>query len=323
MYCTKIQLALRKLKNVECLSLNPIALIKTLYTNLAIKSSINFTYPPLTLKNYVWKIIIGRSLRMRLPKSTPKESYPRVLLVCSYRPDEPNLIEALIKSIKEARSTKIDLVLNNYGNFPASPVELPFVKYTMRKPKFQNVPEMIKNEFRPCHDYVMIIDDDVLLPKQFFDEYFNIVKWLGLKLSQPALTRDSFWDHPCTLQISGEIAHLTSFVEIGPVTCFSKEMVEILPFEDCSPMGYGLDLVWSRLCRDRRWSMGVIDCTLVRHRLRPIAKAYDTRNEIALMKKYLSGKPHVPIIATEIVGQIFWQEELPLHSLMCLMQDSN
>jgi hypothetical protein len=32
---------------------------------------------------------------------------------------------------------------------------------------------------------------------------------------------------------------------------------------------------------------GVIDCTPVRHTLRPIAKAYDTRNEIVLMKKYL------------------------------------
>jgi len=226
--------------------------------------------------------------------------------------DRPNLVEELVYSVEEAKLTKIDFVVTNNTNAPSCATVRPYVKYTMpQTPKYQAVARIIKEQFKPYHDYVMIIDDDVLLPQNFFDKYFAVVRAFGLILSQPALTRDSYGVFPCNGQIPGAIAHLTSFVEIGPVTCFEKRIVPLLPFMGDSPMGFGLDFVWARICRDRGWPMGVIDLVPVQHKLRIAGKGYSDKKECLLMRVYLSKTPHVPTCAINVIGQIIFKEDYP------------
>lgn len=252
---------------------------------------------------------------MHFPQSFHLEDKLRVLVISCYMADRPNLIEGLVKSVEEAESTKIDFVVTNNTTVSSCPVVKPYVKYVMpRIPKYHAVRRIIRDQFKPHHDYVMIIDDDVILPPYFFDKFFKIVKALGLVLSQPALTRDSstgIGPLACNLQIDGAIAHLTQFVETGPVTCFGKRIVLSVPFVGDSPMGWGLDFVWARICRDKRYPIGVVDSLPVQHCLRKVAKWYDRKTEYLLMRAYLSKTAHVPLCAAEVTGQIILEKDYP------------
>src|SRR5205823_400889 len=63
----------------------------------------------------------------------------------------------------------------------------------------------------------------------------------------------------------------TSFVEIGPVSAFHRETFgALLPFPDLR-MGWGLDLHWAAVARERGWRMGVVDAVVIAHRARPAA----------------------------------------------------
>jgi len=225
--------------------------------------------------------------------------------------DRPSLVEDLLKSVEESKYTQIDLVITNNTNASPSAVVKPHIKYMMPKtPKFVAVARIMKEQFRPYHDYVIIIDDDVKLPPAFFDRYFQVARGIGLVLSQPALTKNSFGTWPCCYQIDEAIAHLVSFVEIGPVTCLEKRIIPFLRL-DGSPMGWGLDFVWARICRDKRWPMGVIDLVSVQHTLREVAKGYDKKDEGLLMNEYLLKTRHVPLCVTAIVGQIIFKKDYP------------
>jgi hypothetical protein len=272
---------------------------------------LNRTMTVVGIRNYFQQIIIKRSLKIRLPRSFPPPQNLRILAICCYMADRPSLIEELLKSVEESKRTQIDLVISNNTNTPSSPIVKPYINYVMPKTaKFVAVTRIIKEQFMPHHDYVIIIDDDVKLPHAFFDKYFQVAKGLGLVLSQPALTGDSFGTWPCCYQIDEAIAHLVSFVEIGPITCFEKRIIPILHL-DGSPMGWGLDFVWARICRDKRWPMGVIDLVSVQHTLREVVKGYDEKREHLLMNEYLSKKRHVPLFVTEIVGQTVFKKDYP------------
>lgn len=233
--------------------------------------------------------------------------------------DRPNLIEALVSSVEEAQCTEIDFVVsNNSTGTPCESVK-PYVRYTMPKtPKYVAVARILKDQFKPdYYDYLMIIDDDVKLPISFFDEYLCIARGLGLALSQPALTEDSYSSYRCTRRIQNAIAHLTLFVESGPVTCVDGRLVPSISFEAGSPMGWGVDHVWARVCADRRWLMGVIDRTPVQHKLRRTAKSYRAKIERQSMLRQFSRNRHMPFYATHVIGQIVSEKDCSLRSIKC------
>lgn len=229
----------------------------------------------------------------------------KALVICCYMADRPNCIHHILNSVREAKITNIDFVVTNNTRAPSDEAVKPFVKYRMpNMPKYKAVDLIIREQFKSDYDYVMIIDDDVMLPSNFFDNYFTIIRWLELTLSQPALTQKSYGSFLCNRQIRGAIAHLTAFAETGPVTCFEKKLVPLVPWGDGSPMGWGLDFVWSRICMEKGWRIGVIDCTPVEHIVRKVGKYYATEEERRLMKSYLSKVRHVPLCATNIIGPI-------------------
>ncbi|MGD0204776.1 MAG: hypothetical protein ABSC20_12860 [Candidatus Bathyarchaeia archaeon] len=278
-----------------------------------LKDLVQRAWSPPEIRDYVYRAVLKRTLRMHLPPSLPKPNKVlRILAICCYMADRPNLADKLVESVEEAKSVKIDLVITNNTSCQPSNATAPYVKYTLLGKKFVSVERIIREQLKPYHNYVIIVDDDVKLPIEFFDKYFKIVNGFGLIVSQPAASSDS--NAPCgkaSKQITQSIAHLTQFVEIGPVTCFEKRAVQLCPFVGGSPMGWGLDFVWPRICREKRWPMGVVDFVPVQHKIREVAENYESQKEYLLMHEYLSKVAHVPFCSNDVIGQIIFVKDYP------------
>ena len=141
-------------------------------------------------------------------------------------------------------------------------------------------------------DWLLIVDDDVVLPRGFLDRFIALAEGFGFALAQPAhaFASHAAWD--VTRRRPGVLARRTRFVEIGPVTALSRTAAaELLPFPDLQ-MGWGLDARWSAIAAERGWPIGVIDATPIRH-LRPVASAYPRDAAIAEAEAYLDGRAYV------------------------------
>ena len=141
-------------------------------------------------------------------------------------------------------------------------------------------------------DWLVIVDDDVLLPRGFLDRFLLLAERFGFELAQPAhaFASHAAWD--VTRRRPGVLAHRTRFVEIGPVTALSARAAAVLlPFPDLQ-MGWGLDARWSAIAAERGWPIGVIDATPVRH-LKPVASAYPRDAAIAEAEAFLDGRAYV------------------------------
>jgi len=141
-------------------------------------------------------------------------------------------------------------------------------------------------------DWLLLIDDDVILPRGFLDRFLALAESYGFELAQPAhaFASHAAWD--VTRRRRGVLARRTRFVEIGPVTALSaKAARELLPFPDLR-MGWGLDGRWSALAADHGWPIGIVDATPVRH-LKPVAAAYPRDEAIAEAEAFLDGRAYV------------------------------
>jgi hypothetical protein len=141
-------------------------------------------------------------------------------------------------------------------------------------------------------DWLLLVDDDVILPRGFLDRFLTLAEGYGFELAQPAhaFASHAAWD--ITRRRPGVLARRTRFVEIGPVTAISARAArELLPFPDLR-MGWGLDARWSALAADHGWPIGVIDATPIRH-LKPVAAAYPRDEAIAEAEAYLDGRAYV------------------------------
>jgi GT2 family glycosyltransferase len=141
-------------------------------------------------------------------------------------------------------------------------------------------------------DWLLIVDDDVVLPRGFLDRFIAAAEAFGLELAQPAhaFASHAAWD--VTRRRPGVLARRTRFVEIGPVTALSaRAAAELLPFPDLR-MGWGLDGAWSALAAEKGWAIGVVDVTPVRH-LRPVAASYPRDAAIAEAEAFLDGRAYV------------------------------
>ena len=141
-------------------------------------------------------------------------------------------------------------------------------------------------------DWLVIVDDDVVLGRGFLDRFLLLAERFGFELAQPAhaFASHAAWD--VTRRRPGVLAHRTRFVEIGPVTALSARAAAVLlPFPDLQ-MGWGLDARWSAIAAEHGWPVGVIDATPVRH-LRPVATAYPRDAAIAEAEAFLDGRAYV------------------------------
>jgi|HubBroStandDraft_4_1064222.scaffolds.fasta_scaffold21740_2 GT2 family glycosyltransferase len=142
-------------------------------------------------------------------------------------------------------------------------------------------------------DWLLVIDDDIELPRGFLDRLLFLCERFSLQLAQPAHRLSSHAAWPVTRRRPGSVAHETQFVEIGPVTAFARTTFDtLLPFPELR-MGWGLDAHWAALAREHSWRCGVIDAVAIGHRVAPAADAYSRETALAEAREFLAHRPYL------------------------------
>jgi GT2 family glycosyltransferase len=154
--------------------------------------------------------------------------------------------------------------------------------------KFANLNALLAEHDLGAYDWLLVVDDDVTLPRHFLDAFLHAAA--PYALAQPAhrLRSHAAWPHT-RRRARGGPARETTFVEIGPVTAFRRSaFATLLPFPDVQ-MGWGLDAHWSALVAP----LGIVDATPIGHTDRPAADAYSREQAVAEARAFLAGKPYV------------------------------
>lgn len=160
--------------------------------------------------------------------------------------------------------------------------------------KFENLNALLRDHPLDDRDWLLVIDDDVALPRGFLDRFLFLAERYGLVLAQPAHRRHSHAAWSVTRRRWGTVVRETGFVEIGPVTAFARKTFDaLLPFPPLR-MGWALDLHWAALAREHGWRLGVVDALPVLHAVRPIAAAYPRQAAIDEAREFLDNRPYVP-----------------------------
>jgi GT2 family glycosyltransferase len=149
------------------------------------------------------------------------------------------------------------------------------------------------------HDWLMLVDDDVLLPRGFLDRFLFLAERFSLDLAQPAHRLSSHAAWPLTRRRTFSVVRETPFVEIGPITALAATTFPtLLPFPELR-MGWGLDAHWAALAREHGWRCGVIDAVAIRHRAAPAAAAYSREAAIAEARAFLAERPYLSARETQ------------------------
>jgi hypothetical protein len=209
----------------------------------------------------------------RAAAEAPRRS---VLVLAVERASEPNLLAAarheLLRSSHDVHFCSVDA-----GS----------------RGKFENLNSLLAAHPAVGHDWLLVLDDDVVLPRGFLDLFLFLVERFELTLAQPAHRWRSHAAWNVTRRRPLSLVRETAFVEIGPVVAFGSAAFEtLLPFPELRA-GWGLDMHWSALARERGWRLGIVDATPVEHRLRPIAASYDRAAAIEEAQRFLADRPYV------------------------------
>ncbi len=159
--------------------------------------------------------------------------------------------------------------------------------------KFQNLNHLLAaHPVEEC-DWLVVVDDDVVLPHHFLDRLLFLAERFDFQLVQPAHRAYSHAAWRVTRRRAGVVARQTPFVEIGPVTAFARATFPaLLPFPDVR-MGWGLEMHWAALARERGWRCGVLDAVAIRHSVAPAGEAYSRAAAIAEARALLAKRPHL------------------------------
>jgi GT2 family glycosyltransferase len=160
--------------------------------------------------------------------------------------------------------------------------------------KFENLGKLLAEHPTDGYDWLLVLDDDVRLPRGFLDRFLFLAERFSFQIAQPAHRFRSHAGWPVTRRVPGSVARETAFVEIGPVTAFAAASFgALLPFPPLRA-GWGLDLHWSAIASRHDWRIGVIDATPIAHILRPVAASYDRSAAVDEARSFLAGRPYTP-----------------------------
>jgi glycosyltransferase involved in cell wall biosynthesis len=222
----------------------------------------------------------------------------RALVLGVYLAGKPNTAEHIASTI--ARSRDVDVrqrwvALGGEGaNGELGSVTTATI--TEPTPKYSLLNRLMADEDLSAYDYVVMTDDDVVLPEGFLDLFLGVQAGLGFDLAQPARTLNSYVDHPIVLRQLGLVARRTMFVEIGPLVSVGREIYDLVfPFDESNPMGWGFENVWSHLVRERGGSQGIVDAVPVDHSIRAPVEHYEWADAVADRERYLARVPHLSL----------------------------
>jgi GT2 family glycosyltransferase len=222
-----------------------------------------------------WELASGRRLRLGLAarRSPPTR---RVLVLGVERPEHHMLAQAIRDELASSR--------HHVELHTCAPQE---------RGKFENLNLLLAEHPPGDCDWMLVVDDDVELPRGFLDRFLFLCERFSLVLAQPAHRLDSHAAWPVTRRRPGSVVHETSFVEIGPVTAFARATFPVLlPFPPLR-MGWGLDVHWAAVARERGWRCGVVDAVSIRHRVAPAAAAYPRAHAVAEAREFLADRPYL------------------------------
>jgi GT2 family glycosyltransferase len=218
----------------------------------------------------------ARARRLRTAARTSPSR--RVLVVGIERTDVPNL---LAEARAELQRSHHDVTLELGTAAPG-------------RGKFENLDALLARHDLATFDWILVIDDDVALPRDFLDTFLACAEAGGLHLAQPAHRRHSHAAWDVTRRQAGSDWRVTNFVEIGPVTAFdATAAATLLPFPKDLKMGWGLDAHWSAIAQERGWRIGVVDATPIGHTIRPAASDYPRETAAAEARRFLDGRAYV------------------------------
>ncbi len=222
-----------------------------------------------------WELASGRRLRLALA-ARHLPPLRRVLVLGVVRPERRALAEAIRRELSSSRHD----------------VEL-YTCPPQGRGKFENLGLLLAEHPVGAHDWLLVVDDDVELPRGFLDRFLFLCERFSLALAQPAHRLDSHAAWPVTRRRPGSVVRETSFVEIGPVTAFARATFPVLlPFPDLR-MGWGLDAHWAAIAREQGWRCGVIDAVSIRHRAAPAAADYGRSDAVAEARTFLAQRPYL------------------------------
>jgi hypothetical protein len=215
----------------------------------------------------------------------------RVLALCVYRP-EATRVPAIVRELRRTRH-ELELVLGPRGE-PRESLPADATVDGLTGGKFENNNVLLSSATAREYDWLVVVDDDVLLAERFIDRALGLCERLDLGLAQPAQTLASHAAWPVVRRRPLALARQTDFVEIGPVTLIRRDLAEELtPFPPLR-MGWGLDLHWAALARTRGWRLGVLDSLPVRHDEVSVAQKYSHPEALEEARSFLAGRPFIP-----------------------------
>jgi GT2 family glycosyltransferase len=201
----------------------------------------------------------------------------RVLALAVEREDVPNVLAAARAEILSSR---------HEVRFESTPMA--------GRGKFENLDALLERVPVDGFDWLLLVDDDVVLPRGFLDAFVFLAERFDLAMAQPAHCWRSHAAWNVTRRRPFSLVRETAFVEIGPLCALRSQTFEtLLPFPPLQ-FGWGLDAHWSAVARSRGWRQGVIDATPIRHGLRRIASSYDPADAIGEGREFLADRPYTP-----------------------------
>ena len=219
-----------------------------------------------------------------------------ILVLGVYLTDKDNHAPSILAELQKSRDWTVDQRWVALGKAAPDPDLLPLTAWHQKKPapKFVLLNRLLIDIDLAAYEYLLVVDDDIILPGSFVDDYLSLVKRYSLAVAQPARTHDSYIDHPFVERLDGVAVRRTRFVEIGPLFSFHRSAYNaFLPFDEASPMGWGYDFVWPCLALDQGLHMGVVDAVAVAHKMRPPVVHYDYNAANAAMGSFLAQRRHL------------------------------
>jgi hypothetical protein len=227
----------------------------------------------------------------RLDRLAAAQAPRRVLVLSIYRPGS-----LLARAAPRLRSDRHDVTFafGATGDPEPALAESTVLSGLAGGGKFENLNRLLAAA-APLdgHDWLVVADDDVELAPRFLDRALALCERLGLDIAQPAQTMRSHAAWRITRRRPLSLARRTDYVEIGPVTIFSRRAAaELTPFPELR-FGWGLDNHWGALARERGWRLGILDALPVRHESQKVAATYTHAEAIEEGRRFLAGRPYV------------------------------
>jgi GT2 family glycosyltransferase len=221
-------------------------------------------------------VAVGALRRPRLARAAANRPRRRVLVLAVEHEDSPNLLADAVSELQRSRH-EVAVASTTVGG----------------RGKFENVNRLLDAHPADGHDWLVLLDDDVRLPRDFLDSFLFLAERFDLRIAQPAHRARSHAAWAVTRRRPGSLVRETGFVEIGPVVAFSAATFDtLLPFPPLR-FGWGLDHHWSALASQRGWRIGVVDATPIEHGVRKVASTYDRSEAIEEARRFLSERPYV------------------------------